>query len=120
MRFLYLGVLGFCVLGTLPLELVLRARVYARPLRWVLALAPMAAVFLVWDLWAFDRGHWYYSSTKTVGVSLLGLPLEEVLFFLVVPTAAILTFEAVRAVRGWTVGDEPADYVPGSFDGDGP
>ena len=118
MRFLYLGVLAFCVLGTLPLEIVLRARVYARPLRWVLALAPMAAVFLVWDLWAFHRGHWYYSTTKTVGVSVLGLPLEEVLFFLVVPTAAILTFEAVRAVRGWTVGDEPAGHVPGSFDED--
>jgi hypothetical protein len=34
------------------------------------------------------------------------LPLEEGLFFLVVPVCAILTLEAVRAVRGWQVGDE--------------
>ncbi len=37
-----------------------------------------------------------------------GLPVEEVLFFLVVPVAAVLTLEAVRTVRGWPVGDEPA------------
>jgi hypothetical protein len=30
-----------------------------------------------------------------------GLPLEEVLFFLVVPTASLLALEAVHLVRGW-------------------
>jgi hypothetical protein len=29
------------------------------------------------------------------------------LFFVVVPVAAVLTFEAVRAVKGWPVGDVP-------------
>jgi hypothetical protein len=32
--------------------------------------------------------------------------LEELLFFIVVPVASVLTLEAVRRVRGWTVGDE--------------
>ena len=31
-------------------------------------------------------------------------------FFLVVPFAAVLTLEAVRAVRGWDVGDGPAPH----------
>ena len=47
-----------------------------------------------------------------MGVRLLaGLPLEELLFFLVVPFAAILGFEAVRAVRGSAApaGDEVPD-----------
>lgn len=36
-----------------------------------------------------------------------GLPLEEYLFFIFVPLAAILTIEAVRKVNGrWKVGDE--------------
>ena len=35
------------------------------------------------------------------------LPLDEVLFFLVTPTCAILAFEAVRAVKKhWPAGDE--------------
>jgi hypothetical protein len=44
------------------------------------------------------------------GVLLPGrLPLDEVLFFLVTPTCAILAFEAVRAVKRWPVGDEPRE-----------
>jgi hypothetical protein len=39
------------------------------------------------------------------------LPIEELLFFVVVPIAAVMTLEAVRVVRrpeGWLVGDEAA------------
>ena len=37
----------------------------------------------------------------------LGIPLEEFLFFLIVPLAALLTIEAVRTVKKhWEVGDE--------------
>ena len=34
------------------------------------------------------------------------LPLDELLFFVVVPTCALLSVEAVRKVRGWPLGDE--------------
>jgi hypothetical protein len=30
-----------------------------------------------------------------------GVPVEELLFFVVVPTCAVLAFEAVRRVKGW-------------------
>jgi hypothetical protein len=42
-----------------------------------------------------------------------GLPLDEVLFFLIIPTAAVLTLEAVRSARRWQVGDEPAEEIVG-------
>ena len=34
------------------------------------------------------------------------VPVEELLFFVVVPVCAVLAHEAVRAVRGWPGGDE--------------
>jgi len=34
------------------------------------------------------------------------LPIEELVFFLVIPLASILTLEAVRAVKGWDVGEQ--------------
>ena len=51
---------------------------------------------------------WHYDSAYLVGVTLPGrLPLEELLFFLVIPTCAVLTLEAVRARRPhWLIGDE--------------
>jgi lycopene cyclase domain-containing protein len=105
-RLVYLAVLAACVLGTLPLELVLRTRVYGRPLRLLLTLLPVLVVFVVWDLLAIRAGHWTYDPEQTTGILLGDLPLEELAFFLVIPVCAVLTLEAVRAVKGWRVGDE--------------
>ncbi len=102
----YLLVLAGCLVGTAPLEVLLGTRVYARWRRLLLTLLPVAALFVVWDLLAIRAGHWAYDREQVTGISLGGLPLEELLFFLVIPVCALLTLEAVRAVRGWTVGDE--------------
>ena len=102
----YLLVLAFCLVGTAPLEVVLKTRVYARWRRLLLTLLPVVAVFVVWDLLAIRAGHWDYDPQQVTGIAIGDLPLEELLFFLVIPVCAILTLEAVRAVRGWTVGDE--------------
>jgi len=97
-HFAYVAMLAFCLVGTLPLELVLR--------RLALTLAPVLVVFVAWDLYAISRGHWQFDPAQTLGVVLPGgLPLDELLFFLVIPLAAVLTLEAVRVVRGWPVGE---------------
>jgi lycopene beta-cyclase len=94
-RATYLVLMAACLAVTLPLELVLRAGVYRRPRRWLAALVPVFVVFNLWDWLAIRRGHWTYSDRYTTGVLLLGLPLEELVFFLVVPTCALLTYQAV-------------------------
>jgi lycopene cyclase domain-containing protein len=101
----YLALLAGCLLVTAPLEIVLRVRVYARWRRLLLALLPELVVFVAWVLYAIAAGHWDYSDTRTLGLRLPGgIPVEEVLFFLVVPVCAVLAFEAVRKVTGWNAG----------------
>jgi lycopene cyclase domain-containing protein len=95
----YLGLLGLCVLVTLPLELVGGARVYRRPRLLLATLVPVLVVFGGWDLLAVHHGDWRYSRHYTLGLSLLGLPVEEWLFFLVVPTCAVLTYEVLGRGR---------------------
>ena len=52
---------------------------------------------MAWVLYAIAPGHWTYDAAQTLGVRLPGgIPVEEVLFFLVVPVCAVLAFEAVR------------------------
>ncbi len=105
----YLALLAGCLVVTAPLEIFLRVRVYARWRRFLLALLPTFAVFVVWVLYAIDQGHWDYSDRLTLGVRLPGgIPLEEVLFFVVVPLCAVLALEAVRRVTRWDAG-YPAD-----------
>jgi lycopene cyclase domain-containing protein len=95
----YLLVLAACVLITLPLEFVLGARVYRRPARLASAVLPVAVVFYLWDVVAIARGHWWFNPARTSGIVLPGgVPLEEVLFFLVIPLCGLLTYEAVGAV----------------------
>ena len=100
-RLTYVGVLAFCLVGTGWLEVFLRVRVYRRPLRLLLTLLPVVVVFVCWDWYAIASGHWTFDPDQTTGVQLPGrLPLDELLFFVVIPVCAVLSFEAVRKVLG--------------------
>lgn len=108
----YLAVLAGCLLGALWVEPVLHVHVVRRWRRLAITLAVVIVIFGGWDVAAVTAGQWRYDPAQILGVRLLaGLPLEELLFFLVVPFAAILGFEAVRAVRGSAApaGDEVPD-----------
>jgi lycopene cyclase domain-containing protein len=95
----YLAVLAGCLAGALWLEPVLRVGVLRRWRRLVLTLVPVALVFAAWDVAAIAARHWSYDPGQTTGIRLPGrLPLEELLFFLVVPVCAVLGYEAVRKV----------------------
>ena len=114
----YVAMLVFVLLATLPLELWLHTRVYARPGRLALTVLCAAPPFLVWDLWAVQTGQWSFDLEQTLGVVVPGgLPLEEVLFFVVVPVASVLALEAVRSVRGWPLGDEAQPAPSAGADG---
>jgi lycopene cyclase domain-containing protein len=110
----YLAVLVACLLGTAPLEILLRTRVYARWRRLLATLVPVLVVFVGWDLYAIACHQWTFDPRGVTGLRLPGgLPVEELAFFAVVPVCAVLTLEAVRARRsGWRVGDEPAMREP--------
>ena len=106
-RFTYVAVLVGCLAAALWLEPVLRVNVLRRWRRLLLTVLPVALLFALWDVAAIAAGHWTFDPAQTTGVHLPGgLPLDELLFFLVVPVCAILGFEAVRAVLRWPAGDE--------------
>ncbi len=82
---------------TLPLEFAFSARVYRRPRRLVRALVVPVLLFTALDMAAVAAGDWSYSPRYVTGWHLpMGLPFEELLFFIVVPLCGLLTYEAVR------------------------
>ena len=103
----YLGVLAACLAGTAWLEVVLHTGVYRRWRRLLLTLAPVLVVFVAWDVYAIGQHQWTFDPRRTTGIVLPGrLPIEELLFFVVIPICSVLSFEAVRHVRRWSAGDE--------------
>lgn len=95
----YLAVLAGCLGAALWLEPVLRVGVLRQWRRLLLTLLPVVAIFVAWDLAAISAGHWSFDPAQITGVVLPGgLPIDELLFFVVVPVCAVLGFEAVRKV----------------------
>jgi lycopene cyclase domain-containing protein len=100
-RYQYLLLMGACFLLTLPLEFVFEARVYRRARRTLIALVPAVVIFTIWDVIAIARDHWSYSRRYTTGWNLpFDVPIEEIVFFLVIPLCGLLTFEASRRTLG--------------------
>lgn len=97
-RWQYLIVLGACLLCTLPLELY-GTGVYRQPRRLAAAVLPVALVFLIWDAIAVAADVWWYNPRYILGIVAPGnLPLEELLFFVVIPICGLLTYSAVTAM----------------------
>lgn len=114
LKFGYLAMIGFTFVGSFWLEIFLKVGVLRRIKRAFLSIAPIAAMFIVWDLYAISRGHWHFDGEQILGLKTPGgIPLEELLFFTVVPLAAIMTIEAVgvvkRSNKKWVFGDEKRD-----------
>lgn len=98
----------FTMIGSFWLEVVLKIGVLRRFKRVVLSILPVSIFFLIWDAYAIEKGHWFFDEKQIIGiVGPFNIPLEEFLFFIVVPLASIMTIEAVRTVKKhWLVGDE--------------
>lgn len=95
----YLAVLFGCLAAAIWLEPVLRVGVLARRRRLMMTLLLVGAGFIGWDVAAVAAGHWWYDERHLLGITMPGrLPVEEVLFFFIVPLCAVLGFEAVGKV----------------------
>ena len=97
-RWQYLLVLAACLAITAPLE-IFGPGVYRQWRRLARAVLPIAAAFLIWDEIAIAAHVWTYNSAYITRVNIpFGVPIEEVLFFVVIPVCALLTYNAVSAI----------------------
>ena len=66
----------------------------------VQTIAPIAFLFIAWDKYAIAHGHWFFDRDQILGVyGPWRIPIEEYLFFIIVPIAALMTIEAVRKTK---------------------
>lgn len=100
-RWQYLFVLAACLAITAPLE-ILGAGVYRQAWRTAGAVLPVAAVFVLWDAIAIAAHVWTYNPRYVSGIEVTGvMPIEELLFFVVIPLCGLLTYNAVDTILMW-------------------
>ncbi|MEF8883233.1 MAG: lycopene cyclase domain-containing protein [Halapricum sp.] len=85
--------------GTVAVALVAYAGVYRQAVRTIAILYPFA---LVWDWYTLKVG--VFAIPLRTGIELLGVPLEEHIFMLVIPAMVVGTHETLAIIL-----DEPED-----------
>jgi lycopene cyclase domain-containing protein len=64
--------------------------------------------FVVWDMIFTHMNVWSFNPNYLVGINIGNLPLEEVLFFLVVPFSCVFVYEVLIAYLKTTISNETA------------
>ncbi len=70
--------------------------------RWpaaLLSILPAGTVFVIWDVIATRRGDWSFNPAHVGAFTLFGLPLEEIMFFMLIPFSCIFIYECVICYR---------------------
>ena len=71
------------------------------------ALLFVSVPFVLWDMWAVRAAHWGFNTDYVLGYRFIGLPLEELFFFVTVPFAMLYVWGVIKkhvtngAVRLW-------------------
>ncbi|MCI0448193.1 MAG: lycopene cyclase domain-containing protein [Chlorobi bacterium] len=96
MKIEYLIVLLVCFIVPFALSFSKNLDFYKYPFRLVLSLGIPFILFIAWDIIAAERGHWSFNPDYTIGIKIANLPIEEILFFLIIPFCAVFSWECVK------------------------
>ena len=79
--------------GPLALSFDKRVAFFRQWKRLIVAIIPVSATYLLWDVLVTERGHWSFNPEYAGSWHPLGLPAGEWLFFFVVPYACLFILE---------------------------
>jgi lycopene cyclase domain-containing protein len=102
--YLYLQLLClFVIAPNIALLYLNRKRIHGKSLG--IALLVLFLIAVIWDQLSVRMGLWTFSQDEIIG-NLLGLPIEEYLFFLFVPLISINIYLLIEGIRSrkkrWT------------------
>jgi lycopene cyclase domain-containing protein len=95
-NFTYLIILLFSLSAPLVLSFDKKVQYY-KHLKYILpAILITASIFWVWDIKYTASGVWSFNSKYTLGFSVSGMPIEEWLFFIIIPYCCVFVYEVLK------------------------
>jgi lycopene cyclase domain-containing protein len=110
-RYTYLLIDFLTVFFPLAFSFDSRVRFYTRWQYFMPGLFFTAVFFLIWDYFKTKYGVWSFSDRYVVGIRFFGMPIEEYLFFIVVPYACTFIYESLRCYHQRRVFPDTTRYV---------
>ncbi len=92
----YFLILGCTLAGPLLLSFDRKVAFYKKWKRLFPAMVLPAVFYVAWDIYFTSKGVWSFNEAYITGAKLFNLPVEELLFFFVVPYCAVFIYECIR------------------------
>lgn len=96
MKYTYLLINFFTILVPFIFSFHPRIRFYLQFPAFIKASFLASVPFLLWDILFTANNVWSFNPEYTLGIRLIGLPLEEILFFFCIPFSCVFTYHCVR------------------------
>lgn len=89
----YVLILILFVIATIFLKWKFKIQIYKSKNHLIMFNATFFIISTLWDYFATWRGHWTFEGPGLVGIKILWLPVEEFLFFLIVPQFGLALYK---------------------------
>lgn len=96
-RYTYFLILAASLAGPLLLSFDKKVAFYKNWKYLLPAMLLPASLYIVWDIYFTSKGVWWFSEIYITGIRLFNLPIEEVLFFFVVPYCCVFIYACIKA-----------------------
>ncbi len=70
-----------------------------------------ALLYIIWDFYFTAKGVWSFNEAYITGIKLYNLPVEEVLFFFIVPYCCLFIYECIKIYFPWLRNKKSADAL---------
>ena len=95
-HYTYFLILACSLTGPLILSFDRKVVFYKKWKRLFPAMILPAVIYIVWDIYFTSKGVWSFNEKYITGIKLYNLPIEEVLFFFLVPYCCVFIYECIR------------------------
>ncbi len=95
-KYLYMGILLATISYPLVQSFEWRISLYKKWKPLFLSTFIMMLLFIPWDIWFAKEGVWWFNKDYTLGFKIFHLPIEEWLFFIIVPYACVFIYEVLN------------------------
>lgn len=110
-HYTYFLILAASLAGPLALSFDKKVAFYKN---WKYLLPAMfipALLYIFWDIYFTSEGVWSFNEEYITGIKLNNLPIEEVLFFFIVPYCCVFIYACVRSYFPKLVNKKIADWI---------
>lgn len=95
-KYTYLVLMGITLLSPLALSFDKKVHFHTRWKALFPSILPMFIVFIIWDVIFTRNNVWWFNKDYVVGLFIAHLPIEEWLFFILVPFACVFIYDVLK------------------------